>query len=153
VGDNGTLTLAPGGNVAAQAPSATTPPPALLGSDAHPNLNIVYAGLVGLGEVGVFTYDTTGKLTFVGATPPNNLGGKAVCWLAVRPDGKFLYSGDTGSNSVGVYSLADPLHPVLLQEFFVGGPQTPPGSPPGTPGQTAVFQVAVDPSGRFVYAI
>src|SRR5262249_33213752 len=58
----------------------------------------------------------------------------------------YLYTGDTGSNSVGVYSLADPLHPVQLQEVFLGGPT-------GTPRQTGVFQVAVDPSGRFVYAI
>ena len=73
--------------------------------------------------------------------------------MAVSPDGKFLYTGDTGSDSVGVYSLANPLHPVQLQELFLGGPLTPPGSPPGTPRETTVFQVAVDPSGRFVYAI
>jgi 6-phosphogluconolactonase (cycloisomerase 2 family) len=153
IGADGSLTLAPGGNVAAQAPGATTPAPALLGAATHPTRNIVYAGLTGLKEVAVFTYDDTGKLTFVGATAPNNQGGSAPCWVAVSPDGKFLYTGDTGSDSVGVYSLADPEHPVLLQEFFVGGPLTPPGSPAGTPRQTAVFQVAVDPSGRFVYAI
>jgi 6-phosphogluconolactonase (cycloisomerase 2 family) len=150
---DGTLTLAPGGNVAAQAAGATTAPPTLLGAAANPNLPIIYAGLTGLGEVGVFTYDQTGRLSFVGASDPNNQGGRAVCWAAVSPDGKFLYTGDTGSNSVGVYSLANPLHPVLLQELFLGGPQAPPGSPPRTPHQTAVFQVAVDPSGRFVYAI
>jgi 6-phosphogluconolactonase (cycloisomerase 2 family) len=149
---DGTLQLAPGGNVAAQAPGSTDAPPALLGAAVHPTRNIVYAGLTGLNEVGVFTYDNTGRLTFVGATPPNDQGGTAVCWAAVSPDGKFLYTGDTGSNSVGVYSLADPLHPALLQEFFVGGPQAPPGSPAGT-RETAIFQVSVDPTGRFVYAI
>jgi hypothetical protein len=153
IGGDGSLKLAPGGDAAAQAPGATTPAPTLLGAAAHPTLPIVYAGLTGLSEVAVFTYDQTGRLTFVGATAPNDLGGKAVCWAAVSPDGKFLYTGDTGSNSVGVYSLADPLHPALIQEFSLGGPQTPPGSSPGAPRQTAVFQVAVDPSGRFVYAI
>jgi hypothetical protein len=153
VGGNGTLQLAPGGNVAAQAPGGTTAPPALLGAAVHPSLNIVYAGLTGLSEVAVFTYDATGRLSFVGATAPNNRGGSAPCWVAVSPDGKFLYTGDTGSDSVGVYSLADPLHPVLIQELFLGGPQTPPGSPPGTPRQTTVFQVVADPGGRFVYAV
>jgi DNA-binding beta-propeller fold protein YncE len=71
--------------------------------------------------------------------------------VAVSPDGKFLYTGDTGSDSVGVYSLADPLHPVQLQELFLGGPLTPPGSPTGTARETTAFQVAVDPSGRFGY--
>ncbi len=149
---DGTLQLAPGGNAAALAPGATTAAPALLGAAANPKLPIVYAGLTGLSEVAVFTYDATGRLTFVGATAANNQGGSAPCWTAVSPDGRFLYTGDTGSASVGVYSLADPLHPVQLQEFFLGGPQAPPGTPPGT-RQTTVFQVAVDPSGRFVYAI
>jgi DNA-binding beta-propeller fold protein YncE len=153
VNDNGTLTLAPGGNVAALPPGATTSAPALLGAAANPHLPIIYAGLTGLNEVAVFTYDNTGQLSFVGATAPNKQGGAAPCWAAVSPDGQFLYTGDTGSDSVGVYSLADPLHPVQLQELFLGGPLTPPGSPTGTPRQTAAFQVAVDPSGRYVYAI
>jgi hypothetical protein len=153
VNDDGTLTLAPGGNVAALAPGATTAAPALLGAAANPNLSIVYAGLTGLGEVAVFTYDSTGQLSFVGATAANNQGGSAPCWVAVSPDGRFLYTGDTGSDSVGVYSLANPLHPVQVQELFLGGPLTPIGSPPGTPRETTAFQVAVDPTGRFVYAI
>jgi 6-phosphogluconolactonase (cycloisomerase 2 family) len=150
---NGTLTLAPGGNVAGQNPDSTAAPPALLGADVNPHRHIVYAGLTGLAEVAVFTYDETGRLSFVGATAPNGDGGAGPCWVAVSPDGKFLYTGDTGSDSVGAYSLADPLRPVQIQEFFLGGPLTPPGSPPGTARQTTVFQVAVDPSGRFVYAI
>jgi len=153
IGGNGELTLAPGGNVDAQAPGATTAAPALLGAAANPNLHIVYAGLTGLSEVAVFTYDETGRLSFVGATDPNNQGGRAPCWVAVSPDGKTLYTGDTGTDSVGVYSLANPLHPVQIQELFLGGPQTPPGSPAGAPRQTTVFQVAVDPTGRFVYAL
>ncbi len=153
IGGNGSLTLAPGGNVAAQAPGATGAAPALLGAAANPNQNIIYVGLTGLSEVAVFTYNSSGKLSFVGATAPNNQGGAGPCWTAVSPDGKFLYTGDTGTDSVGVYSLADPLHPVQLQELFLGGPQTPPGSAPGTAREVSVFQVAVDPSGRFVYAI
>jgi Lactonase, 7-bladed beta-propeller len=151
--DNGTLKLAPGGNVTGQAPNSTSLAPALLGADGNPTQKIVYAGLTGLAEVAVFTYDETGRLTFIGATAPNNQGGSGPCWAAVSPDGTTLYTGDTGSDSVGVYSLADPLHPVQIQELFLGGPQTPPGSPAGTPRQTTVFQVAVDPGGRFVYAI
>jgi hypothetical protein len=153
IGGNGTLKLAPGGNVAGQAASATAAAPALLGAAANPRQNIVYAGLTGLNEVAVFTYDASGNLSFVGATSPNSQGGAAPCWVDVSPDGKFLYTGDTGSDSVGVYSLADSLHPVLIQELFLGGPLTPPGSPTGTHREVGAFQVAVDPSGRFVYAV
>jgi hypothetical protein len=153
IGGDGSLTLAPGGNAAAQATGSTTPAPALLGAAANPTQNILYVGLTGLSEVAVFTYNAKGNLSFVGATAPNDQGGSGPCWASVSPDGKFLYTGDTGSNSVGVYSLADPLHPVQIQEFFLGGPQTPPGSPSGTAREKTTFQVAVDPSGRFVYAI
>jgi 6-phosphogluconolactonase (cycloisomerase 2 family) len=145
---NGSLNLAPGGNV-----GAPVSPNLLLGAAVHPSRHIIYAGLTGANEVAVFTYDETGQLSFVGATAPNDQGGAGPCWATVSPDGKFLYTGDTGSDSVGVYSLADPLHPVQVQELFLAGPLTPPGSPPGTPRQTAAFQVEVDPSGRFVYAV
>jgi 6-phosphogluconolactonase (cycloisomerase 2 family) len=150
---DGTLTLAPGGNVAALPAGSTAAAPALLGAAANPHERIIYAGLTGLSEVAVFTYDEHGQLSFVGATAPNEDGGAAPCWVAVSPDGRFLYTGDTGSDSVGVYSLADSLHPVQIQELFLGGTHTPAGAPPGSKSQTTVFQVAVDPTGRFVYAI
>jgi 6-phosphogluconolactonase (cycloisomerase 2 family) len=150
VNHDGTLTLAPGGNVAALASGSTAAAPALLGAAANPNQRIIYAGLTGLNEVAVFTYDQSGQLTFVGATAPNADGGAAPCWTAVSPDGRFLYTGDTGSDSVGVYSLADPLHPVQIQELFLGGPHAP---SPGASSEVGAFQVAVDPTGRFVYAV
>jgi 6-phosphogluconolactonase (cycloisomerase 2 family) len=142
--DDGTLKLAPGGNL-----GAPVNPALLLGSAVHPKLNIVYAGLTGTNQVGVFTYDETGKLSFVGGAPDTGL---AACWIEVSADGKFLYETSTGSNTVGVFSLADPLHPVEIQSFTLTGPQAPPGSPAGT-RETADFQLALDPSGRFLYVI
>jgi 6-phosphogluconolactonase (cycloisomerase 2 family) len=141
---DGTLKLAPGGNV-----GAPVTPALLLGSAVHPKLNIIYAGLTGANQVGVFTFDETGKLSFVGAAPDQ---GFAACWVEVSADGRFLYETSTGSNTVGVFSLADPLHPVEIQSFVLGGPQAPPGSPAGT-RETADFQLALDPSGRFLYVI
>jgi hypothetical protein len=141
---DGTLKLAPGGNV-----GAPVNPSLLLGAAVNPKLNIVYAGLTGANQVGVFTYDETGKLSFVGDAPDKGL---AACWIEVSADGKFLYTGSTGSNTVGVFSLADPLHPVEIQSFALQGPLAPPGSPAGT-RETADFQLALDPSGRFLYVI
>ena len=42
---------------------------ALLGAAANPNLNIVYAGLTGLSEVAVFTYDDSGRLFLASEDP------------------------------------------------------------------------------------
>jgi 6-phosphogluconolactonase (cycloisomerase 2 family) len=141
---DGGLELAPGGNVGTPAN-----PPLLLGAAFNPNHRIIYAGLTAVSEVGVFTYDNSGKLTFVGAVPDQ---GAAACWAAVSADGRFLYTGDTGSNSIGVFSLADPLHPVEIQDFTLGGPHAPPGSPAGT-RDTAVFQIQLSPDGHTLYAI
>jgi DNA-binding beta-propeller fold protein YncE len=141
---DGGLELAPGGNV-----GAPVSPPLLLGAAFNPNQRLIYAGLTAVSEVAVFTYDKSGHLTFVSDVPVQGAG---PCWAAVSPDGQFLYTGDTGTDSVGVFSLADPLHPVQIQEFALGGPHAWPGSPSGTL-QTNVFQIALSPDGRTLYAI
>jgi 6-phosphogluconolactonase (cycloisomerase 2 family) len=141
---NGTLQLAPGGNV-----GAPVSPPLLLGTALHPKLTIIYAGLTGASGIGVFTYDDTGRTTFVTSVADQ---GKGPCWVTVSADGKYLYAANTGTDSVGVFSLADPLHPVEVQEFALGGPLAPPGAPAGT-RDTAAFQLALDPSGRSLYVI
>ncbi len=93
---DGTLQLIPGG-------SATAPvdPPLLLGTASHPTLNIVYAGLTGAKEVGVFTYDETGQLSFVAAVPDLGSAGR---WCVVSADGNFLYVATTGTDSIGVFA-------------------------------------------------
>jgi 6-phosphogluconolactonase (cycloisomerase 2 family) len=141
---DGTLQAAPGGGV-----GAPVSPPLLLGSALNPHFNIIYSGLTGAGQIGVFTFDETGRLSFVGAVADQ---GKGPCWATVSADGRFLYVGNTGTDSLGVFSLADPLRPVEIQEFSLGGPLAPPGSPAGTL-ETNVFQIALDPSGHTLYAI
>jgi 6-phosphogluconolactonase (cycloisomerase 2 family) len=140
---DGTLQLAPGGNVGA--PGS----PLLLGTAVHPKLNIVYAGLTSASKLGVFTYDETGRTSFVASVP---VQGAATCWIVVSADGKYLYTADTGTDSVGVFSLADPLHPVQIQEIALRGPLAPPGAP-ANQRDTADFQIALDPSGRSLFVI
>jgi 6-phosphogluconolactonase (cycloisomerase 2 family) len=138
---NGTLQFAPGGTVGASAN-----PSVQLGLQFNPQLNIIYAGLTGTNQLGTYTFDETGRTSFVGASADQ---GRAACWVAVSADGRFLYTGDTGTDSVGVFSLADPLHPVEIQEFSLGGPHIGPG---GTI-QTGDFELALDPSGHSLYVI
>ncbi len=140
---DGTLLLAPGGNVAASANPAL-----LLGAAAHPLRNIIYSGLTGAGQVGVYTYDETGRTSFVGSSADQ---GRAPCWITVSADGRVLYVANTGTDSIGVYSLADPLHPVQIQELTLRGPHLPPGGTGNS--QSLVFEIALDPSGRSLYAV
>lgn len=139
---DGSLTAAPGGPASA-GPNA----PFLLGAAAHPSLNIVYAGFASSSQVGVFTYDETGRTTFVQAAADS---GAAPCWCVVSADGRVLYVANTVTDSVGVFSLADPLYPVQIQDVPLGGPRG--ATPAGRPIANA-FEIALDPSGKYLYAV
>ena len=56
--------------------------PLLLGAAAHPQRNIVYTGFASSSQVGVVTYDDTGRTTFVGTADD---AGAAPCWCVVMP--------------------------------------------------------------------
>ena len=134
------MTAAPGGPASAGANA-----PVLLGAAANPRFNIVYSGFTSAGQIGVFTYDETGRTSFVGTAAGT---GAAPCWCTISADGRSLFVANTATDSIGVFSLADPLHPVQIQELPLGGPR---GTPDG-PG-TNVFEIALDPTGRFLFAV
>jgi 6-phosphogluconolactonase (cycloisomerase 2 family) len=141
---DGQLIPIPGGGV-----GAPVNPPLLLGLAEHPSQNIIYAGLTAANQVGVFTFDGAGDLKLASTVP---VQGQGPCWTLVSPNGRFLYTVDTGTNSVGVFSLADPLQPVQIQEFTLGGPQNPSGDPTAA-RETTDFEFALDPSGNALYVI
>ena len=128
---------------------APVTPPLVLGLVQHPTQNIVYAGLTGASQVATFTFDGSGNLSLAGTVP---VQGKGPCWTLVSSNGAYLYTIDTGTNSVGVFSLADPKHPVQIQEFALGGPLNSSGDP-GAALEAADFEFALDPSGNTLYVI
>lgn len=136
---DGTLQQAPGGPVG---PGTT-----LLGLATHPTERIIYGGLTAARQIGVFTYDANGSIAFVRSVSDQGAG---ACWVAVSPDGKYLYVANTGSNTVEVYSLADPLNPKQIQDFKLDIPQPPAGA---TKAPVGTFELAVDPSGQSVDVI
>jgi 6-phosphogluconolactonase (cycloisomerase 2 family) len=144
IATNGALVPVPSGGV-----GAPVTPPLLLGLAQHPAQNIIYAGLVGANDVGVFTFDAAGNLTLAGTV---SVQGQGPCWTLVSANGQFLYTVDTGTNSVGVFSLADPVHPVQIQEFVLGGPQNSTGDSTAA-RETTDFEFALNPSGTTLYVI
>ena len=119
---NGALQLAPGGNVGIPDGSNSL----LLGAAFNPDRPIIYVGVAASNEVAVFTYTKSGQLTYVGAaTTP--LGGGATCWDSTN--GRYLYVTDTVTDSVSVFSLANPLQPVQIQQFAPGRPASAAGFP------------------------
>lgn len=142
---NGKLTAAPGGPVGAPGETAG----AVLGLAKNPNRNILYAGLPVDGQVGVYTYDAFGRLTYIGAVGTGEAG---ACWLTCDAQGRFLYVADSAIDTVAVFSLANPLKPVEIQKLQLQGPINPSGSAPAGV-QTVDFQIALDPTGRSLYVI
>ena len=138
-------------------PAAYNAAPLILGLRAHPTSNILYGGLVAVGRLGVWSYDASGKLSFVGQeSDPNNVGGAGgLCWIAIDPGAKYAYTSSVVPDVIGVLSIADPSNPVRIQNFVPGGPKAalPAGTPEPYKFTTAPFNLAVDPSGQFLYVL
>lgn len=103
VGADGRLTAAAGSPFAAQGPgpfgSAFRPTNAaqLFVSNAH--------GGAGNGTVSAFNVAADGTLSSIGASPfPDHQ--TAPCWVAITPDGSFLFAGNTASATLSRYRIA-----------------------------------------------
>jgi len=107
-----------------------------LGMRTHPFLPILYVDITPVSKVAVYTYDLLGHLTFVRAVADS---GAAPCWAIVNHAGTRLYATNTGDNSITVYSLADPLNPVEIQNFVMDN----------TTG--AAFSTVIDSSDSWIY--
>ena len=127
--------------------TANVAAPTLLGITLNPTEPIIYGGLVAGGQIAVFSYDKNGALSFVKAVGDQGAG---PCWTTVSADGKYLYAVNTGSVAVAVYSLADPLNPVQIQEFSLQQPAPPAGA---TKVPDGAFEFALDPSGHVLDVI
>lgn len=107
-----------------------------LGMRTHPFLPILYVDITPVSKVAIYTYDLLGHLTFVRSVADS---GAAPCWAIVNHAGTRLYATNTGDNSITVYSLADPLNPVEIQNFPMDN----------TTG--AVFSTVIDHTDSWIY--
>lgn len=108
-----------------------------LGLWAHPFEPLLYVGFVTENRLGVYQFNTNGRLTFV-RTVANS--GQAICWLRTNRSGTRLYSSDTGTNSISVYDLTQPDEPRELQNLILSGPGN-------------VLQFALNSNERYLYAL
>jgi 6-phosphogluconolactonase (cycloisomerase 2 family) len=136
VKNNGRLTAA---SVAPAAPPAT--PPIALGLLAHPTERILYVGFPAAGQVGVYTYDEAGSLTYERSAANS---GALVCWFVMNADATFFYTSNNGDDSVSVYDVSDPAAPAEIQRLQLAVDRGTPSSP---------VELALDPSGRFLYVV
>ena len=122
-------------------------PPLLIGAAFNPDQPILYAGVAKANAVAVFTYNpTSGQLAYVSESP---VTGQVPCWAVVSADGQFLYTGDNGTDSVGVFSLANPDAPVEIQELYLDN-----GSAANNASaESKVFQIQLSGDGHTLYVV
>jgi 6-phosphogluconolactonase len=103
VGRNGILTEARGAPFTAQglgpfgSDFRPTDPQQLFVSNAHNG--------TGLGTVSAFSVGFNGSLTSIGASPvPDDQ--TAPCWVAISPDGRYLFAVNTGSGEISSYQIS-----------------------------------------------
>jgi 6-phosphogluconolactonase (cycloisomerase 2 family) len=127
-------------------------PPYMLGLQVHPTANVLYAGLLLNQAIGVYSYNDAGELTLV-TQAPTGAGDVGTCWVEVSKDGRFAYASNATTDTLSVFSLADPLHPVLLQSIALGGPKVPVPQPAPVVFSTTPFQLELDADDEYLYVV
>jgi 6-phosphogluconolactonase (cycloisomerase 2 family) len=150
IGAGGTLTEAPGSPV--QLDSSVFPPgitpfmpaPIPLGLLVYPSKTqlLLYVDFPVVPGLGVFSYDSSGKLTFVRSAPHIGNPGTVVaaCWLAMTPNRKTLYSANTGTNNITVFNTSKPAQPRPIQLVTAKGTSN-------------LTEMAVDNTGTYLFVV
>ncbi|MEK6227947.1 MAG: FHA domain-containing protein [Actinomycetota bacterium] len=120
--------------------AAGTPPPKkfALGVRAHPTEPFVYMALPTAPGLAVFSYDETGKLTFVKSV--QTVGAFLPCWIQITKDGRWLYTSSAGTNNITAFDISNPRDPKQIQDL----PFVEPGN---------AWNIQLDPSDKFLFAI
>jgi 6-phosphogluconolactonase (cycloisomerase 2 family) len=124
---SGLLTAAPGSPHALPADTSgimPPPPPVALNLVANPSQSVLYVAFVTRNQLGVYSYDSTGALTFE-RTVANS--GKAICWLVADHAAHFLYSVNSGSGTISTYDISNAtqpaeVHTLTLKQAMSGPP-------------------------------
>ena len=109
-----------------------------IGIVRHPTERLLYANQPAIEKLLVYSYEETGRLTFVAAV--GNKGSKLPCWTAVTPDGRGLYTANAGNGTISAFDLRDPRSPRQLQTFALRRG----GNPWG---------LSLDPGGRTLFVV
>ncbi|HEX7927508.1 MAG TPA: beta-propeller fold lactonase family protein [bacterium] len=108
----------------------------------HPNSKFVYlCQSNNPGTIEAYSINSSGTLTELGGSPYNT-GGTNPPGIAIDAKGKYLYSANAGSNSVGIHAV----------DSSSGALTAISGSPFGVSGNSPQF-IALDPKGRYAYLV
>jgi len=139
VGRHGLLTAAAGSPYAAQAAgpfgSAFRPT-----NDEQLFVSNAHAG-AGNGTISAFNDSRHGALTPIGSSPFAD-NQTAPCWVTITPDGRYLFTVNTGSDTLSRFAIAPDGALTLLGSTALNG-----GS------ALRPFDIAVSPDGKYAYVV
>jgi len=118
--------------------SPTTENGAFLGEILHPRQRVFYAGLLSTSQLGVYSFDSAGVISFVKAVSNDGID---ICWLRMNSAGTRLYSSESVTNTLTVYDTTDALDPVQIQHLPLDVPDG------------FVINIELDPTEEFLYAL
>jgi 6-phosphogluconolactonase (cycloisomerase 2 family) len=109
------------------------------GIATHPTKKYMYiAGPINA-KVAIYGYNDAGALTFAGAE--NNPGSFAACWVVVTSDGKYLYTANSASQDISVFTVsANGADLTYVEKVKV-------------PSTGTDLNLAIDPTNKYLYAI
>ena len=110
----------------------------------HNNLYVSEAagGTPNASSVSAYHLTRNGDLEVIDGKVATNL--TAACWISITPDGRYLYSTDTGSNAVSGYSIDATGSLSLLSGN---------GAAAFTGAGSAPIDMAISDNGRFLYTL
>ena len=90
-----------------------------LGLWQHANANILYVGFPVQGKVGVYGINSSsGALNFKSTLD----AGPAACWIRGSADGKYLYTLNSGENTISMFNSSTAESPASLGKFTLKNP-------------------------------
>jgi len=113
------------------------PDPLMFGLQKHPKEPLIYISMVTGAKIGVFEYDQSGKLKYIGSSSNS---GSLICWITINKTGTRAYTTNNGSDTVSVYDLTNPRQPIEMQSLSVRGYGAP-------------YQLALSPDEKYLYTI
>ena len=95
----------------------------------------------GAGTLSSFLVESTGGLTPLTASAPTL--GKASCWFAVTPDGKFAYTSNAGSSNISGFAITGAGSLMALPGTIVAS----------YPAGSTTLDMAISGDGKYLYTI
>jgi 6-phosphogluconolactonase (cycloisomerase 2 family) len=121
-----------------------------LGLWQHPSANVLYVGFPLQAKVGIYNINTaSGALTFLSTVN----AGPAACWLRTTKSGNYLYSLNSGNNSITAYNSSSATTPVIIDSIALKlpGPIYMNMGLPFTSSEGFAFDIS--PTNKYMYVV